>query len=422
MMAITKISQTSTIMTNSHQYYHQQQNHEQEHEQEQSGSSDAAGTRMASTEIAVLRSMSSSLSPRHHQKRSPWRSCSGNLRMMMTLLALTLLLSQPRCCEALYNPQPCQQTGLNSRATFPYAQRAKLPPLAQSKDPWDGDDIRWSSRAMRRYVRSSKRRSKPIVLRSLMIGNCIAFLWQTLSSIAFFRTNYPAYWQTSSFAIILKSLEGSLTSNSPFVQRFIFASMLAKREPWRFVTAGFLHGGTFHLAANMNALNGIPEWLETGLGIPLLLTAYFAAIVAGNIGHLFVQGGLRSYALGASGGICGLYGLMFASLAKMGNRSSASSVLQGMGTIILAGLFIPNVSNAGHIGGFIGGALVGYLSGPKYAKSYAMTRKNSVEHDPHSPQYRRSMGHGVMPTRKGTVPLPVLWCIMVACAVAWLKA
>ena len=50
-----------------------------------------------------------------------------------------------------------------------------------------------------------------------------------------------------------------------------------------------------------------PPWLEGGLGKSLYLTTYFAGIVMGNLGHVFVTKNPynRTLLLGASGGICG---------------------------------------------------------------------------------------------------------------------
>ena len=68
-----------------------------------------------------------------------------------------------------------------------------------------------------------------------------------------------------------------------------------------------------------------------------------------------------SVCIGASGGICGLYGLMLSSLMKMGNSDAAYYVLKQMVWLLAFGWLVPNVSNAGHVGGFIGGYVGCYI-------------------------------------------------------------
>lgn len=80
--------------------------------------------------------------------------------------------------------------------------------------------------------------------------------------------------------------------------------------------------------------------------------------------------------------------------------------------VYLIGTLIDNVSPVSQIGGFVGGALVGILCAPGYEKSYSLTRKNSVEVDPLSREYRQEVGYGILPTRRGWVPLPLFWALV----------
>jgi membrane associated rhomboid family serine protease len=134
----------------------------------------------------------------------------------------------------------------------------------------------------------------------------------------------------------------------------------------RYITSGFLHGSLVHLGMNLRALFSLPRWLENGIGRGVYLSSYLVAIVTGNIAHTFSTLGelpgrrSSSLAIGASGGICGLYGLMFVSLCKMNNSSAAQYVFKQMLWLVAFGYLVPNISNAAHaahIGGFLGGAL-----------------------------------------------------------------
>ena len=126
----------------------------------------------------------------------------------------------------------------------------------------------------------------------------------------------------------------------------------------------------------MDALRQTPDWLETGLGGPLFLATYLVSVLAGSATFVLL-GTPDSVSVGASGGICGLYGLLFVCLARMGSRQTSLRILCGMALLFLFGAFSDDISNAGHVGGFLGGLLVGVLYGPQYRPSYSLRRKTA---------------------------------------------
>ena len=103
---------------------------------------------------------------------------------------------------------------------------------------------------------------------------------------------------------------------------------------------------------------------------------------------------------------------MYVALVKMGNSQSASRLIKGMGLLLLAGLFLDNVSNAAHFGGFVGGLVMGILFAPNYQKSYSARRKWSLDVDSWPRDYRQVMGFGISPSRRGFLPIAVLWAIV----------
>ena len=119
----------------------------------------------------------------------------------------------------------------------------------------------------------------------------------------------------------------------------------------RYLSSGFIHGSLLHLGMNLRAMLSLPSWLENGIGKGVYLSAYLVAIVTGNIAHTLTTVGdwraSSSLCIGASGGICGLYGLMLASLLKMGNNNAAVYVTKQMLWLLLYGFLIPGISNAG---------------------------------------------------------------------------
>jgi membrane associated rhomboid family serine protease len=254
-----------------------------------------------------------------------------------------------------------------------------------------------------------------------MILNILLFLYQTITTLDFLRQRHPEYWPSHAASMLADTLVGS-SLPGPLVRDFAFSPHLAKMQPHRYLTSGFLHGGILHLLVNLDTWRRQPAWLETGLGAPLYLTTFFISIVAGNLG---LARGISNnpldpaWCLGASGGICGLYGLMYASLIRMGNREAARRIFRGMATLTLASLFLESVSTLSHIGGFVAGVVMAIFFSPSYKKNYMMRRKNSTEYDPAPRDFRQAMGFGIMATERGMLPLALLWA---ALACAWALA
>jgi hypothetical protein len=92
-----------------------------------------------------------------------------------------------------------------------------------------------------------------------------------------------------------------------------------------------------------------------------------------------------------------------------------------MGLLFVWGIFLTNISNAAHIGGFVTGMVVAFLSGPAYRSSYGLRRKNSLEADPYNRSYRTAMGFDKVPVNRGILPLPILCLLVIGAIVAQLK-
>ena len=92
------------------------------------------------------------------------------------------------------------------------------------------------------------------------------------------------------------------------------ANILQGKYLWTFLTSMFMHGGFFHLFVNMLSLFFVGGLIEKILGQKRYLSFYLiSGLVAGLffvLSGLFSQSSLNSYAVGASGAIFGLVGLM----------------------------------------------------------------------------------------------------------------
>lgn len=280
------------------------------------------------------------------------------------------------------------------------------------------------TRLWRRFIRSSsplgRNQQQQPARNALIVLNVLMYLYQALNGIYAIHQRHSSLWKQYAVPIVLDSIWGS-AAPSPFTMDFVFSQRWSLKQPHRYVTSGFLHGGLVHLLLNMDALRRLPAWLETGLGRPLYLTTFLVSIVTGNLCYalLAIDSPAMTHALclGASGGICGLYGLMYVSLVRMGNLTASNRVLKGMGMLLFYGLFMESISNAAHVGGFVGGLAVALLCGPSsYPKSYTLRRKWSLEVDPFSRDYGQVMGFGVRPAR-GLLSLKAFWFVVVMIAV-----
>jgi membrane associated rhomboid family serine protease len=291
--------------------------------------------------------------------------------------------------------------------------------------------------------------------RLLVLANIFCFVKQMTSAIAYLptlnsvlqKTNFP-YGQIETVDILEQGLLGTApilvesktasfpflegvpipkslknraygdaltvaSSLGPFTMDFVNQRLLTRIQPHRYLTSGFLHGSLIHLLFNMRYLWKIPRWLEdnggTGNGFGgwlLYLSTYLSSIVAGNIARDYFSStamAASSLCLGASGGICGLNGLMFIMLRRMGNGRYSAVLLKDMAFLLLFGQLMDGISNASHIGGFLCGAAFGWMFGPNYSSGYSSWRLSRDENEP-SLEYRSAMGSGISPD-KPDVPL-----------------
>ena len=143
-----------------------------------------------------------------------------------------------------------------------------------------------------------------------------------------------------------------------------FAPLVQKGEAWRFFTALFLHGGLLHVGLNMLALHQAGQIVERLFGRAGFLTIYVIAGLLGNAASLWWKPGPVS--VGASGAIFGVYGALLAYLLRQRGsvptevfREMRSGTLGFIGYSLFAGFSIPGIDNAAHLGGLVGGLLLG---------------------------------------------------------------
>jgi len=143
-----------------------------------------------------------------------------------------------------------------------------------------------------------------------------------------------------------------------------FRAAIEAGQWWRLVTAGFLHGGLFHILMNSWVLYDLGAQVEQIYGTRRLLVFYFASTVCGFAASTWWS---PSLSVGASAGLFGFIGAMIAVGVRY--KTSMGLAIRGlyMRWAIYGLLFglLPffRVDNAAHIGGLVAGFGCAWLSG-----------------------------------------------------------
>ena len=131
-------------------------------------------------------------------------------------------------------------------------------------------------------------------------------------------------------------------------------------QPWRFVTAVFLHGSLLHIGFNMWVLMDIGPTIEELYGSARFL---FMFIVTGAFGYM-VSSTFGNNSVGASGSLLGLIGVLLA--VTVGRRSESmralrSQLVSWLIYIAVLGLIMRGIDNFAHLGGFVSGFALGKI-------------------------------------------------------------
>lgn len=175
------------------------------------------------------------------------------------------------------------------------------------------------------------------------------------------RTGKPVVTLTI-IGICVVSWVLQLLSGGTWTQMWVFSPALGDDQPWRFLTAAFLHSTSpLHILFNMYALWIVGQYLEPAFGRARFLTLYLLAAVGGQVGVLVLASPMedswRIGVVGASGAIFGLFGAIFFVMKKMGRNASQILVLIAINLALP--WFIPNLAWQAHVGGLIVGLLLG---------------------------------------------------------------
>jgi membrane associated rhomboid family serine protease len=130
-------------------------------------------------------------------------------------------------------------------------------------------------------------------------------------------------------------------------------------EYWRLLTYGFVHDGILHIAFNMWFLYVIGMMLEPAIGRLNFIAVYFACILTGAFGALLFAPNVPT--IGASGALFGMLGAMMVVAYYRGVSIWQSGLGLTLIINIVFSLTVAGISIGGHLGGFAGGLICGWL-------------------------------------------------------------
>ena len=153
----------------------------------------------------------------------------------------------------------------------------------------------------------------------------------------------------------------ALVQSGALVPQFVGAG-----EWWRIITYAFLHGGLLHIGFNMSSLTQVGPITENEIGRSRFWVLYFLCAIGGAGADIFWHAHFhnRPLVVGASGAIFGLigFGLTFNHFyGGPTGRANSKIYLQWAVYSFAFGFIMPHVDNVCHLGGFLTGAVLGFI-------------------------------------------------------------
>ncbi len=167
------------------------------------------------------------------------------------------------------------------------------------------------------------------------------------------------WWQTQ----IGLPLGFSIQGRTLFEMGANFTPAFQTGEYWRVFTACFLHVDVLHIGMNGLGLFYLAPFVERNYGGVKMLLAFILTGVAGSLLTNFVHLDSTYLSAGASGGLYGLFGIIFATGKRYKAQlppSFQTWINQNLGLMIVFS-FAPQIDAAGHFGGLGVGLLLGWL-------------------------------------------------------------
>jgi membrane associated rhomboid family serine protease len=135
-------------------------------------------------------------------------------------------------------------------------------------------------------------------------------------------------------------------------------------RPWTLITNLFVHGGLWHLAANMLTLFFFGRYLSMTIGDTRFLILYFVGGIIGNFLYILLEPS-GATVIGASGAIFAAVGALTVMEPKMRVFVFPIPAPLPLWIVVIGAFailsFFPNVAWQAHLGGLVVGLAAGYF-------------------------------------------------------------
>ncbi|MEK6820100.1 MAG: rhomboid family intramembrane serine protease [Nanoarchaeota archaeon] len=165
------------------------------------------------------------------------------------------------------------------------------------------------------------------------------------------------------------------------------ANILQGKMLWTILTSMFMHANLSHLLVNMISLMFIGNFVEKIIGRKRFFLFYILAGIIAGLSFVFLalifQSGLDIYAVGASGAIFGLGGLLMILTPRLPvlvffiipMKMWQAMVFLLLGLWLISWLAGLPVGNTAHLGGLLAGVGYGLYLKNKYKRKVAMLNR-----------------------------------------------
>jgi membrane associated rhomboid family serine protease len=135
---------------------------------------------------------------------------------------------------------------------------------------------------------------------------------------------------------------------------------LGAAQPWRYLSAVFVHFNVLHVGMNCWVLSRVGASAERELGKARFVVLFVISGVLGFVVSTLWSGGVDPPTAGASGALFGLFGSVVGILLARRNPAWKQALLENLVWIAILAFMGP-INNAAHVGGLAAGALLGFL-------------------------------------------------------------
>jgi rhomboid protease GluP len=166
--------------------------------------------------------------------------------------------------------------------------------------------------------------------------------------------------------LVMELVGGSTNAEVLIIFGALERELVFSGQWWRMVSSAFLHIGVLHLLVNSYTLYQLGPFIESFFGQSKFIATYVLTAVSASVVSILFS---PSISAGASGALFGLIGLLLGN-AWAQKRYTLDLPIDEMQLIpfvifnLAIGFINPQINNWAHIGGLVGGILLGYIFDP----------------------------------------------------------